>query len=96
MGVDQYRAFDSWREPERILEEARLAVMDRSGESARTVHPEVVARHGDPSRVVFVPVERVDVSSTEVRRAFRSGAPVSDLVPVGVAEVVEARGLYAD
>ncbi|MBK5098744.1 MAG: nicotinate (nicotinamide) nucleotide adenylyltransferase, partial [Gemmatimonadetes bacterium] len=58
IGVDQYRNFDSWRNPERILELADLAVMPRDGELPRK----------DP-RYPFVaaPVTRVDVSSTRVR-----------------------------
>jgi nicotinate-nucleotide adenylyltransferase len=42
IGVDQYRAFDAWRNPAGILAHACLAVMDRVGESARAVHPDVL------------------------------------------------------
>ena len=113
IGVDQYRAFDAWRDPAGILEHACLAVMDRVGESARSVCPEVLtvserhARDGSPgpdeievsagppvTRVVFAPVERIDLSSTEIRKRVRAGDDVSRLVPAPVLEIIEREGLY--
>lgn len=88
MGVDQYRAFESWHRPEEIRELATLAVMDRGGEG---VDPGVAE---DDESVVRVPVRRVDVSSTEVRAAAGRGEPVDDLVPPTVARIIEDEGLY--
>ena len=113
IGVDQYRAFDAWRDPAGILEHARLAVMDRVGESARSVCPDVLTvseKHvldesrgadeievsaGPPvTRVVFAPVERIDLSSTEIRNRVRAGDDVSRLLPPSVLEIIEREGLY--
>jgi len=80
VGVDQYRSFDSWRAPERILEMADLAVMPRDGELPRE----------DP-RFPFVPapVTRVDVSSTRVRDRLSEGLTVRYLVPGSIRERLE-------
>ncbi len=113
IGVDQYRAFDAWRDPAGILEYARLAVMDRVGESARSVCPEVLRASekralnesrgadqievsaGPPvTRVVFAAVERIDLSSTEIRDRVRAGDDVSRLLPAPVLEIIEREGLY--
>ena len=113
IGVDQYRAFDAWRDPIGILEHAHLAVMDRMGESARSVHPQSLGGaekprvdesrgadqievSGDPSAkcVVFAPVRRIDLSSTEIRDRVRAAEDVSRLVPVPVLEIIEREGLY--
>ena len=93
LGVDQFRSLDSWRSPDEILTLARLAVMDRSGESARAHCPEVVT--GRMDRVAFVPVRRVDISSTELRRRAGAGEEISDLVSPAVVEVIRRLGLYA-
>lgn len=94
IGVDQYRAFDLWRDPEKILELATLVVMDRGGEGM-SVHE---SRVGDtqPDRVVRVSVPRVDVSSTIVRRRVAAGEDVGGYVPSGVAAVIAADGLYLE
>ena len=72
IGADQYRSFEDWREPERILELAELAVMPRDGETP----PE------DPRYpFVPVPVTRVEVSSTRIRDRLHAGLSVRYLVP---------------
>ena len=80
IGTDQYRSFDSWRDPERITELADLAVMPRDGELPRE----------DP-RYPFVaaPVTRVDISSTRVRDRLSAGLTVRYLVPGTIRERLE-------
>lgn len=86
IGVDQYRAFDSWCKPREIGAMCRIVVMDRGGESGEDGRADVAAR--------FVPVRRVDLSSTDVRAAVRAGADLSGLVPEGVEEIIGSEGLY--
>jgi nicotinate-nucleotide adenylyltransferase len=80
IGADQYRSFDDWRNPERIVELAELAVMPRDGETP----PE------DPRYpFVPVPVTRVDVSSTRIRDRLDEGLSVRYLVPETIRERLE-------
>lgn len=91
IGVDEFRAFDTWRRPDEIVRHVRLAVMDRDGESARAAASNVPgAEHA-----VFVPVRRVDVSSTALRADVLEGRDVVDRVPPGVARIIEREGLYS-
>ncbi len=81
VGTDQLMAFSSWREPERILELARLAAVDRG--------PAMDLPEGiDASRVDQVSMPRIDVSSSDIRRRLDAGAPVGHLVPPGVLEIL--------
>lgn len=111
MGIDQYRDFDRWRDPQRIRSLATVAVMDREGVALAEGRHGIVdgvrplaerppgaadgARRlvegGAPRRV---PVTRVDVSATEVRRRLERGESVDRLVPPGVAEIIAREGLY--
>jgi nicotinate-nucleotide adenylyltransferase len=90
LGADQLRSFTDWREPREIVEQVRLAVMDRSGERAEEAAPSMPL--GDP---VYVPVRRIDVSSTELRARRRKGADISALVPAGVHAIIERERLYS-
>ena len=47
LGADQARALGSWREPERVLELARLAVAERAGVPARGVARAVAGVGGE-------------------------------------------------
>ena len=85
MGIDQFRELPTWREPETVARLARIVVVNRAGE-------EPAADSRFPAR--YVPVTRVDVSATELRRRIEAGESVRYLVPVAVREVIERYGLY--
>ena len=93
IGVDQYRTFDSWKAPLEILQYAHLAVVDRDGASARAVLPTVLSG-ASRTRVVFVPVERIDLSSTDIRGRVIMGEDISHHVPASVLEIIDREGLY--
>jgi nicotinate-nucleotide adenylyltransferase len=93
VGADQFAALDTWHEPDRVLELARLGVATRPG-YAREQLEDLRGRLRDPSRVELFEIDSVDVSSTGVRRRVARGEPVDGLVPRGVARLVEELGLY--
>ena len=91
LGVDQFRTMETgWKEPEAVLALATLAVMDRDGASARGAVPDVPGA----DRATFVPVTRVDVSSTQIRQAVAGSGDVSAQVPASVLAIIEREGLY--
>ncbi len=94
LGADQAAHLASWREPERVLELARVAVAAREG-----MEREAVMRRlhvlGHTGTIDFFEMPRVDISSTMVRERLAEGRPVRYLVPEPVADAVAERGLYA-
>ncbi len=90
VGADEYEELRGWREPDRILELARLAVVDREGVRAADTIPDVAGADAAD----FVQVERIDISSTQVRVHVAAGHDVADLVPPAVATIIEREGLY--
>jgi nicotinate (nicotinamide) nucleotide adenylyltransferase len=87
VGADEGAAFPLWREPDEILRWVRLAVGTRSG-----YPPPDLERYGD--RVISFELASPPISSNAVRARIRKGKPVDDLVPSGVALLIEERGLY--
>jgi nicotinate-nucleotide adenylyltransferase len=79
VGADQLRSFLEWREPERILRLARLAVMTRPGEDLNETDV--------PHEVIEV--TRVDLSSTQVRRRLEEGRSIRYMVPERLRPAVE-------
>ncbi len=90
VGADEYDALGGWREPEQILELARLAVVDREGARAAGIIPDVAGADAAD----FVPVQRIDISSTQVRVHVAAGHDAADLVPPAVATIIERERLY--
>ena len=85
-----------WRDPEGILDLARLAVVPRAGHDA--LGPDWV-RHAFPGRddrFVFLPGPLLPISGSVVRRRAAAGRSVRYLVPDAVARYIKMYGLYAD
>ncbi|HEU5279169.1 MAG TPA: nicotinate-nicotinamide nucleotide adenylyltransferase [Gaiellaceae bacterium] len=95
IGADQFADFLTWKDPEGVLERARLAVATRPGYPLERLE-EVKQQLSRPDRVEFFELEPVPISSREVRDRVARGEPVDDLVPHAVARLIESLGLYRD
>jgi nicotinate-nucleotide adenylyltransferase len=93
LGGDEFASFPTWREPDRIVEHARVAVAARPGTSSGAFDA-VLAQLRRPDRVMFFAMPAVDISASEVRRRVAAGEPYDDLVPPEVAQLIEELGLY--
>ncbi len=94
VGADEFADFLSWKEPERVLELARLGVATRPGVDRARVDA-VLARLERPDRVALFEIEPLPVSSTEIRARVAAGAPIAGLVPPAVEAEIARLGLYA-
>lgn len=93
IGADELAGFLDWKEPQRVLDLARLAVGTRPGVEPSQLE-QVVAAIGRPDRVTVFPIPPHPISSTELRAAAEAGAPLVPYVPEAVAREVERLGLY--
>ncbi|HYU43301.1 MAG TPA: nicotinate-nucleotide adenylyltransferase [Vicinamibacteria bacterium] len=88
VGSDNLPMIADWREPERLLELCTVAVVERPGSI--------------PAPAGTLPAERVHrvegtalpIASRDLRERIRAGRSVRHLVPSGVADYIEKRGLY--
>ena len=93
MGADAAVGLESWRNPERVVELASLAVARRAGVSEADVAA-VLRSLGCEERATMLEMPRFGVSSSAVRERASQGRPLRYLVPDAVASFVEERGLY--
>ena len=94
VGGDMAAALPLWRDPERVVRLARLAVAERDGVARNVILERVSVIPGAAERVQFFDMPRVDVSSSLIRRRVAAGRPVRYLVPDGVAQYIDREGLY--
>lgn len=97
MGTDMMLTLDTWREPAEIFRLCYPVYMRRENDpilSERIVakNAEYLEKYGKVVR--RVPLQFVDVSSTEIRRRIAAGEPISDLVPPAVEAYIKEQGLY--
>jgi nicotinate-nucleotide adenylyltransferase len=84
IGADELVDLPTWKEPERLLELARLGVATRPGYVPATASP----------RIRIFELEPHPVSSSELRERVRRGEPIDGLVAPDVARYIAEHGLY--
>ena len=94
MGTDMFLSFRHWKNPEKILEDASLAVFYRGnwGEHA-AIDAEKAYWEEKGVRVQLVENDIINISSTQMRRLliFRCAA---DFLPAGVLDYIREHYLY--
>ena len=108
VGGDQFEEFDRWKDFERILTVANLAVIARPGAEApfsvdqlpAGLQPLVAAfdrsfiQLTTGRHVEFLRAPVVDVSATDVRKRLRTGRSVDRALTIPVEDYLRSQGLY--
>jgi nicotinate-nucleotide adenylyltransferase len=95
LGGDQAATLRQWHEPERVLELATIAATERGAWRRAGIFVEA-AHLRNSERLRFFEMPPIGLSSSLIRRRVRRGQPIRYLVPDGVVELIESRGLYLD
>jgi nicotinate-nucleotide adenylyltransferase len=90
MGFDNFVDFHHWKDPDIIMDLAKIVVIRRALKEDRKVNPEIT------QKVTFLDSPLIDLSATDIRNKIRSGIDVSDLVPPAVLKIINEVGLYRD
>jgi nicotinate-nucleotide adenylyltransferase len=93
VGADEFASFLAWKEPERVLDLARLGVATRPGVDRASLDA-VLARLGRPDRVGFFEIDPLPVSSSDIRGRLAAGGSISGLVPPPVEAEIARLELY--
>lgn len=109
LGADALAGFGRWREPERILELARLAVFGRpghplppaAGDHPSDQHPlrtqlQEPLPAGLPERLDRLEGPLLGISATDIRARVRQGRSIRFILPAAVEAYIEREGLYRE
>jgi nicotinate-nucleotide adenylyltransferase len=90
IGQDQYANLHTWHRWRELLPRTVLAVA-RRGDAVLHADPALAA---EPHRMVALPLPRIDVSATEIRRRAADGRDYTEMVPAAVARYIDQNHLY--
>ena len=93
VGGDIAAGLQSWREPERVLSLATLAVAGRRGTSRAEVDDALSGISGG-ERAEFFQMPTISIASTALRRRVRAGEPIRYYVPDAVVSYIDRHRLY--
>jgi nicotinate-nucleotide adenylyltransferase len=96
LSAEAYAGLPTWREPARILELCRMAVVPRP--DARPSDPSAVAAliPGADRRTILLDGPSLAVSGSMIRARLAAGRSIRYLVPAAVAAYIDDHSLYAD
>jgi nicotinate-nucleotide adenylyltransferase len=94
VGADEFCDFLTWKEPDAVLELARVAVATRPGFPEERLES-VLEGLERPRRVLFFEIEPNPAASRDIRELAAAGAPLVGLVPDAVNDLIRAKRLYA-
>lgn len=93
LGADMAAGLSGWKNPERVVELARLGIVPRAGVEMGTARS-ALERFGAADRAAIIDMPLCGVSSTLIRERAAAGRPLRHLVPDPVAGLIAERGLY--
>jgi nicotinate-nucleotide adenylyltransferase len=93
LGGDQAASLPTWHEPEKVLEMATVAAVERVGWSRSAIGIQLARLRG-ADRVRYLDMPLIQISSTGVRRRVREGKAIRYLVPPAVEEYIAGHDLY--
>ena len=97
LGDDSLENFENWREPEQILEMARLRVVNRpgSGEVDYSVLMQFVDENRyEEIRETTVECPMIEISSSDIRKRLQAGKSIRYLTPRSVEKYIETQKVY--
>jgi nicotinate-nucleotide adenylyltransferase len=91
IGADMLQILPQWREPEALIDEAKLLIMARPGWNIDWDKLPAAYR-SLAGNVVTTPL--ISISATDIRHRQRAGLSIDYFVPQAVAEYVRGHRLY--
>lgn len=88
VGSDSLADFDTWREPQEILDRVRLIIFRRPASEA------VTSIAGFEARIDYADAPLFDISATVIRNRIRAQKSIRYMVPEAVRSYILVHGLY--
>jgi nicotinate-nucleotide adenylyltransferase len=95
IGMDSLRDLGSWRDPQTILKQCRLAAFSRPNYPPVDLDELEQSVPGARDRVEILRTPGVDISSTELRVRVTRHQPIRYLVPPSVEAYIREQELYS-
>ncbi len=88
LGSDVLDEIESWKEPDKIFQEVKVVIALRPGLD------KIDQKNKFAQKSLSVPINGLDISSTQIREKVRAGKSIRYLVPPGIEEFIQVKSLY--
>lgn len=90
MGIDQYLELDTWKEPEKIFQMVKVAILKRPGYSIKFKNEPWYNK----ANTIFLDSIEVGIKASDIRKRIRNNLSIRYLVPDSVLNYIKKNRLY--
>lgn len=107
LGQDAFQSFDQWKQPNEILNNCHLIIVDRP-QSAKAYSPEIqslIQHHqtldfssleqSPAGKIFFCTINPLDISATTLRQQFKQRIFDETVIPKAVSNYIQEHNLYS-
>lgn len=95
IGADTLFSMEKWVSPEKIFALCTVMAVARDGSTMESLLEKAAQlKEKYEAKIVILPFEEVDISSSEIRKKRTHGETIDGMVPVATADYIYANGLY--
>ncbi len=95
MGTDNLKELETWHEPERLLRDYKIVVLERDNDKLEDIIKkyDILFRNKE-SLIKIEGINKINLSSTMIRDKLKNGESVDEYVPNEVLEYIKYNKLY--
>ena len=88
IGADSLLDFHNWKDPEEIIENCQIVVLQRPEVNLNNVKTKYKCQ------AIILQSPLIDISATDIRRRIREGESIAQIVPTAVEQYINEHNLY--
>lgn len=96
LGADSLLYIDKWVNPDIIFELCTLVCAVRNESNMSVLHQKGEELTGMGAKIIYLNMDKIDISSTAIREGAKQGANISDMVPEAVLRYIKQEHLYEE
>ena len=95
MGTDNLKQLDTWHEPQRLLKEYKIIVLERENDNLEEIiKNNKLLRDNKDSLIKVKSLEKINLSSSFIRKKLENREDVKKYIPINVLEYIKNNKLY--
>ena len=95
MGTDNLKELETWKEPEKILKNYKIIVLEREEDNLEEIIvSNELLRKNKKSIIRIEGINRIYLSSTMIREKIKRGESIKEFIDKDVLEYIKKNGLY--
>lgn len=97
MGTDNLKELKTWKQPERLLKEYKIIVLERDNDKLEDIiNNNKLLSENKESIIKINGIDIINLSSTMIREKIKNGKSIEEYMPNSIKKYIDDNNLYKD